>query len=145
MAFKGLTDYIERKREEFMAHVRKPTLDRLDQPEPVTYEEFQASFPMNSFEQHLLQDRIDDAGLARLVRDYRGNTNAFEPIGRYSLPKSYDDALARHLFPLMLDRFEKQLEEKKTMEAEIQALRDENLMLRVQPTLSGEKAANCSP
>lgn len=86
----------------FMAHVSDEISDRVKLGTTMTMEEYQ-SLRMNSYEQHLIQPLLDKAALLELIQHYYKNAS-FGKYSKYTLPRSYDDALTCVLIPMLLER-----------------------------------------
>lgn len=127
----------------FMSHVRPEIKERIKDPAPVSLEEFRST-RKNSYEQHLMQERLDDAALVALARQYLAQTEFGDGLAEWELPKHYDDAIQRFFLPMLIDRVESLEYERKTLKDENEKLGEDNALLRAGPSISQKSASDPS-
>ena len=104
--FKFMEERLEKRKQEFMQHVR-PHIIELAERGQVTHEEYN-SLRMNSYERRYLHPYLTTDALVKLTRYCLSQTGYWQPCGEFEVPKDYEDAVMRDLLPLLLDRMEEE-------------------------------------
>lgn len=97
----------EAKRQaEFLEHVRPEFQRRRASGAPMTCEEYDGLFPMNSYERHHLTPLFDDELLAREARHYFDESSHVQrERDEWRLSgATYDEVLVRDFVPMLIDR-----------------------------------------
>lgn len=98
----------EKNRAEFNKKVSHEVLKRCQDPAPVTVEEYR-SFRGNSYDRKLMHKKLDDHAFLELT-EYCFSQSTVKELGEFEVATTYDDAIARELFPSLLRRFKALLE-----------------------------------
>jgi hypothetical protein len=99
--------FIRDKTDRFMSNVSdhvKVTILRLkEQGGQLTWGEYKALHPLNSYERKLLHPYLDDEALIRLTEICLGNSS-YQRLGDLSLARHYDEAIVGELTPMLIER-----------------------------------------
>jgi len=93
----------EKRKTEFMKHVRSWVIERVEKGHPMTDSEY-SLLRINSYEQRLLQELLDDDAFLKCM-EYSLNQIGKHKLGKYEIAKSYNDAIWRFYVPELIKRF----------------------------------------
>lgn len=97
----------EERKADFMPHVKEKVQNRIASGEPITKEEWLGMYT-NSYERKLLIDLMDEETLLHDIKVNLENAGIRE-MGKYELPKHYNDAIERLYIHELIRRFENKI------------------------------------
>ena len=100
---KYLSDYMAEKEKEFMRHVRPEVKARIETDKPICLAEYN-NLRMNSYEQKLYQQLLDDNAFIEIMESYMKQYNHCK-LGKFELPHHYQEAVDRQFLPELIKRF----------------------------------------